>query len=104
MHEQERVNPLLVWVTMLALLGTLAWLAVTYWPQKQSAPLDPALVRAAARAAAVRNAARDESAASEVRRLADDNAPAVRPLDTAGRAEAGAAEARAVLGEVEPEQ
>ena len=104
MHEQERVNPLVVWLTMLALIGGIAWLAVNYWPQTHSPPLDPALVRGAARAAAAREAARSDSVAAERLRLADDNAPTVRPADTADRAGAGAAEAREVLGESGPEQ
>ncbi|WP_374409992.1 hypothetical protein [Novosphingobium colocasiae] len=104
MHGQERINPWLVWITMLALIGGIAWLAINYWPQTHSPPLDPDLVRSAARAAASREAAQRDSAASEVLRLADDNAPAVLPLDTAGRAGAGAAEAREVLGEEDPEQ
>lgn len=104
MHEQERVNPLVVWLTMLVLIGGIAWLAVNYWPQTHSPPLDPALVRAAARAAAEREAARGDSIASEQHRLADDNGPAVRPPDTADRAGAGAAEARDVLGESGPDQ
>ncbi|MFD2580619.1 hypothetical protein ACFSTD_22680 [Novosphingobium colocasiae] len=79
MHGQERINPWLVWITMLALIGGLAWLAINYWPETHSPPLDPELVRSAARAAASREAAQRDSAASEVLRLADDNAPRRAP-------------------------